>query len=864
MNLSLPNDDLLGLAWAQFWQVTVLIVAVGFARHLFCRRRPHLAYVLWLLVILKCLTPPLWSSPAGIFSWASGVHRAAEATSAGAVGRISNPSYPEPALSPAAILPDPAVGRISDPSYMEPGLSPTATLPDSVVGRSSNPSYPEHALSAGGVLLAMWASGAAVLAVLTLSGLLRCRHRVKHAAVSTPPSTESLVRELAAGVGLRRKVRLVITSSPIGPATFGWFRPLVVIPASVVAESGPDRLRPILAHELIHVRRGDVLFGLLQTLAQVVWWFHPLVWWANRRASRAVESCCDEEAIAALGCQPAAYVRSLVDVLQLRFRLPSLLAFPGIRSRGVTSIRLEHIMKHRGEFRRRIPRAYWLVLAAGAAVLVPGAGLVRESSPVPAAIAAEQPATQSPKQADVIEVTQVDEEISAEKGTRTLHFWVHVPKGERFYVTIQETPRRRGGYAGATFLDENDQDWPVYVTLALRLEGEKKPGDPLLSQSELLRVDYDAKGTRRGGVVSSTGVPLANVAPQERKIVLVKSENDWGAVAPRGRRVLLIYPKSKSAKTFEEIEPRAEIVVSKAPKEAARGKPDPAQQLTFLWFRQRTEIGSARIEFRPLSQGESGLLPLSPEQVEKILAEVPLDERPQDLDLAAPRLLQDKSVWARRTVHRFVSVGLRTREDQPVRADATDVRYYDGEIDLRYDSANRQAHVQSAGGSVVHRNTLDDFRISLGASPTVQKDSVKIRTDGQAVVTWRSRQVSDEIIADPATGFIRRQTVRSASGQVTREQFQFHPVTYPGKIVFPKIRIDLNYHSGQLGTARVFVLESAKFNEPLPAKAFVIDVPNAQGIFDHRKDDLRPKFHRVGGPILDLVTYIRDVIDGGE
>ena len=47
------------LAWLQFLQVTVLIAVVGLLAGLFCRRRPHLAYVLWILVLLKCLTPPL-------------------------------------------------------------------------------------------------------------------------------------------------------------------------------------------------------------------------------------------------------------------------------------------------------------------------------------------------------------------------------------------------------------------------------------------------------------------------------------------------------------------------------------------------------------------------------------------------------------------------------------------------------------------------------------------------------------------------------------------------------------------------------------------------------------------------------------
>jgi len=68
MNLS--TDKLIGLAWSQIWQVTVLLAIVAVATRLVCRRRPHLAYVLWMLVILKCLTRPLWSSPTSFFSWA--------------------------------------------------------------------------------------------------------------------------------------------------------------------------------------------------------------------------------------------------------------------------------------------------------------------------------------------------------------------------------------------------------------------------------------------------------------------------------------------------------------------------------------------------------------------------------------------------------------------------------------------------------------------------------------------------------------------------------------------------------------------------------------------------------------------------
>jgi len=64
------NHELVRLAVSQLWQVTVLALLVALVVRLAGRHRPHLTYLLWLLVVIKCLTPPLWSSPAGVFSWA--------------------------------------------------------------------------------------------------------------------------------------------------------------------------------------------------------------------------------------------------------------------------------------------------------------------------------------------------------------------------------------------------------------------------------------------------------------------------------------------------------------------------------------------------------------------------------------------------------------------------------------------------------------------------------------------------------------------------------------------------------------------------------------------------------------------------
>ena len=126
----------------------------------------------------------------------------------------------------------------------------------------------------------------------------------------------------------------------------------------------------------MHVRRGDTYWGALQLAVEVLWWFHPLVWWANRETCRQRERCCDEEVVAGLKYRPAAYARCLLDVLELERNWQPMLAVPGVRFMEVTSKRLEDIMNRSSSFRAKTPRWSWAVLIVAAVLVLPGRAMV--------------------------------------------------------------------------------------------------------------------------------------------------------------------------------------------------------------------------------------------------------------------------------------------------------------------------------------------------------------------------------------------------------------------------------------------------------------------------------------------------------
>jgi beta-lactamase regulating signal transducer with metallopeptidase domain len=352
-------DWLARMAWAQLWQLTVVIVGVGVLVRLSCCNRPRLAYALWMLVIVKAIAPPVWSSPTGLFSWAPVGGSAARRDVAG---------------EPSGLLMAP---RAAAPS----GGAPTRAA-NGLGGGADHDRGMDWARFRF-ALFSIWSTGLVLGTAFLLGKQLVCSNLIRRSSLPVDERYKRALADLSLRLDVRRDVRLLVTSRPIGPAVFGLLRPSILLPEPLLSGTAPERVELILAHELIHVRRGDVLVGKLQLAAQLVWWFHPLVWWANREACRERERCCDEEVVSGVGCKPVLYARTLLNVLEQRKRLRSLVALPGVRALEVTSLRLESIMRYAGTDHRRASRISRLVFAAGLLLLVPGTGpTLQARSPV--------------------------------------------------------------------------------------------------------------------------------------------------------------------------------------------------------------------------------------------------------------------------------------------------------------------------------------------------------------------------------------------------------------------------------------------------------------------------------------------------
>ncbi|HBL27006.1 MAG TPA: hypothetical protein DD490_09245, partial [Acidobacteria bacterium] len=112
------------------------------------------------------------------------------------------------------------------------------------------------------------------------------------------PETAALAQRLAA------RASLLVSPRVGSPVTFGWRRPVVLLPAGFAALP-PEAQRGIVCHELLHVRRHDWLFALGEEVARALLWFHPAAWMLLARIALSREQVVDREAVRLTGSRRA-------------------------------------------------------------------------------------------------------------------------------------------------------------------------------------------------------------------------------------------------------------------------------------------------------------------------------------------------------------------------------------------------------------------------------------------------------------------------------------------------------------------------------------------------------------------------------
>lgn len=317
--LNSAGNGFVQFAIAMLIQASILIIALLIFELFFRKKvRAVFRYWLWMLVLVKLILPPTLSSPASIGQFWP------EKLTPPAIGSQIITTAPSTNISPA--IP-------ADSTYSDTSIKPQAeTIPASHAVRTVTvaQAIPATPVTWQAIVFVVW-----IIVLLVMIGLLIQRIFFVRGLIRQSKPAEGLILETLEfcrkRMGFTKPVRLKISPNATSPAVCGLFRPVILVPHDLAPTLGSTHLRPVMMHELAHIKRGDLWINLIQTLLLIAYFYNPLLWLANAVIRRIREQAVDEAVQVAMGKKAEQYPQTLINVAKLAFERPALaLRFIGV------------------------------------------------------------------------------------------------------------------------------------------------------------------------------------------------------------------------------------------------------------------------------------------------------------------------------------------------------------------------------------------------------------------------------------------------------------------------------------------------------------------------------------------------------
>ena len=308
----------------------LFIVGVGAA----CRLAPRLPASaragLWWLACLKLVVGLLWATP------------------------LALPLLPAPAVHPAPVFRPAFPAAAAPPAWVAAGTKNAAPPQTAGPHPAPNAAGPQFSWPLG--LLLFWLAGVAFSFLTALGQGIQLARTVRESAPAPLAGVDA--DALAAALGLRHTPRILEHPACTAPCVTGRLRPTILLPPGLGRTLTPEELRLTLAHEMAHLRRGDLVMALVPALARSLFFFHPLAWWAAAEWGAAREEACDALALRATGASTSRLGRLLLRMASSEANAPSL----GLSS-GYHGLRRRLVGLTRAATESR-PLACWLLACA--------------------------------------------------------------------------------------------------------------------------------------------------------------------------------------------------------------------------------------------------------------------------------------------------------------------------------------------------------------------------------------------------------------------------------------------------------------------------------------------------------------------
>ena len=204
----------------------------------------------------------------------------------------------------------------------------------------------------------LWAAGCAWCSVKMAVGWRAAKRLAGTSRRPVSTWLEARCRELSRRLGIGRAVQIGESGLVDGPSVIGWLKPVIIVPISAFSGLEPAQIDGLLAHELAHIVRHDFVVNLLQSVCEVLFFYHPAIRAISQMIRAEREQACDDIAVELTG-DPRGYAVALAKLEEAR--CPSLV----LAANGGSSLlaRVRRLLAAPEAPKRRFIAVSWITLA---------------------------------------------------------------------------------------------------------------------------------------------------------------------------------------------------------------------------------------------------------------------------------------------------------------------------------------------------------------------------------------------------------------------------------------------------------------------------------------------------------------------
>lgn len=165
--------------------------------------------------------------------------------------------------------------------------------------------------SLSGIVTLIYLSGLLVMSFRLIRDVYSTHCLIANSTFVSDPKIYQITRKICDEWSIRLVPLIAQTREIASPVVVRTLRPLILLPTSVITGLTAEQIEAVLAHELAHIRRWDMIFFFAQRVVETLLFFHPAVGFVIQRMNTERELACDEMALS-LGWKPVEYCEALV------------------------------------------------------------------------------------------------------------------------------------------------------------------------------------------------------------------------------------------------------------------------------------------------------------------------------------------------------------------------------------------------------------------------------------------------------------------------------------------------------------------------------------------------------------------------